>query len=70
MSLCPPCREQWSAWLDFRLVEPPRLVQIGRPTVRQANTLQRLRYEKWLHIVTTQQELITDICRTHHQDTP
>ncbi len=67
--LCPQCREEWLAWLDYRI---PRItIQIGNnamsDTVAAAILARKeRRHDDWARTIRTQQKLIADICAAHH----
>ena len=61
-SLCARHFAEWEAWLDYKQVEPIRLIEIG-VSARDVAMRQRIRYERWRDTITSQQQLIRDSCR-------
>jgi hypothetical protein len=64
--LCPECAEASGAWLDYRIVRPINIVQIGNPTDARLRENQRATFEEWQRTITFQQRLIVRICMIRH----
>lgn len=63
--MCPECQQAWNAWLDYRIVPPINLVQIGNPA-RSAEFSRQRRNEEQRDTVNFQQRLIKRICTIRH----
>jgi len=60
--MCGAHFKEWEAWLDYKQVEPIRLIEIGaRP--EDAKMRQKIRYERWRETILSQQQLIRQSCQ-------
>lgn len=66
--LCADCQPKYDAWLEPRqLFIENRLDFNGEDNKRRRVDLQRDRFERWERRVNFQLDLITTICKQHHQ---
>lgn len=64
--LCPECKAQWSGWLDYKIVHPINIVQIGRPTPARMREAAAARTREWMETINFQQRLVVRICTIRH----
>lgn len=67
--LCPSCKAESDAWLDYRL---PRRLKIASgaaydDTVRGVRDNRKARYEEWRNTILLHRDLIKRICEAKHQ---
>lgn len=66
--MCADCYRLWSAWFDYKHVEPIQIMHIGSTRVQDVLQRRRIRYERWRDTVLSQQKLIVDRCRSQHAE--
>lgn len=64
--MCPDCSEKWAAWLDYKIVPPINLVQIGSVTAYSLEEGRKRRFEEWRDTINWNQRLIKRICTIRH----
>ena len=64
--MCPECSEKWMAWLDYKIIPPVNLVQIGAVTSRSLEKSRQRRADEWRDTINFSQRLIRKICTIRH----
>jgi hypothetical protein len=64
--MCPECSEKWTAWLDYKIIPPINIVQIGAVTSRSLEEGRQRWADELRDTVNFQQRLIRKICTIRH----